>query len=232
MTHGYMNIPLRFKPIKPRKLSSYGRHKAGHSRRIHQLVGFACCLVFGVVYFGGSVAIAKTADRVKAKTFTHRSAQAGVLRGHHIVFSGHRITVPVVAVEPGAPDTTFEVHGHVDPTLIVPAGAKLHFELVNLDKGMAHGLVITRKGPPYTNNPKLPIGKTPKKSTSGVFGNSSQLLPVSVGVIGPEENSKKVIVKKSVWFSLNAGIYHYVCPIPGHAKKGMYGMIIVRKDDG
>ena len=75
------------------------------------------------------------ATQLVGQNYIQKSADAGTLQGGEVVFSGHHITIPVVAVGPGAPDTTFEVHGRVKPTLVVPAGARLRFELANNDTG-------------------------------------------------------------------------------------------------
>ena len=140
------------------------------------------------------------------------SKDTGTLTANGAVrFSGARIEIPVIAVEPGKPDTTFEVHGKVNPTIIVPAGAKLRFVLANADEEMPHGLDVTLSAPTYSLLPHL------KKNVA------------VTGTVNPRIYGKKTLaVKKTGWFTLKPGIYYYVCPIPGHAKQGMYGKIIVR----
>ncbi len=51
--------------------------------------------------------------------------------------------------QPGHEDQAFEVHGLTNPTLVVPLGAQVHFNLVNMDygDGMEHGVILTP--PPY-----------------------------------------------------------------------------------
>lgn len=60
------------------------------------------------------------------------------------------MTIDLVAVQPGHEDQTFEVHGLVNPTLVVPLGAVVHFRLVNMDYGedMEHGGIVTHVPPP------------------------------------------------------------------------------------
>ena len=157
--------------------------------------------------------------------YLHRSAQAGTLRGNEVIFSGRRITIPVVAVAPGAPDTTFEVHGQVNPTLVVPAGAKIRFELANMDGGMPHGLDVTVESPPYATNPRLPRPATARAPVHAL-GSSSRHGTIAVGVV-PRSRGGHVAVKRSAWFTLAPGRYYYVCPIPGHARSGMHGRIVV-----
>src|SRR6056297_1571424 len=71
--------------------------------------------------------------------FIQKSASAGTVQGGNVEFSGSRITVPVVAVAPGHPDRTFELHGKVNPTIVLPAGAKVRFRLADADHEMPHG---------------------------------------------------------------------------------------------
>ena len=162
--------------------------------------------------------------------YLQRSADAGALRGNKVVFSGTHITIAVVAVAPGAPDATFEIHGRVNPTLVVPAGAKIRFELANADRGMPHGLDVTRKGPPYAVNLRLSSQRTrtPRKKREQTTAAVTRHATISLGVV-PKAGRGPLLVKHSVWFTLSAGVYHYVCPVPGHARNGMHGRIIVKE---
>lgn len=176
------------------------------------------------------------AQSVPAEQYVHKSEQAGTLIPKGVVsFRGARINIPVIAVEPGKPDTTFEVHGKVNPTLIVPAGARLRFVLGNADKAMPHGLDVTVSAPPYGQMPHLPMMKMPGKGgmmgNSGMMGRSGMMKKVAAttGVVGPNAGGRgKLAVRETGWVALKAGTYYYVCPVPGHAKQGMYGKIIAR----
>lgn len=171
--------------------------------------------------------MAKSGTLVPRHRYLHRSANAGVLRNHKVVFAGNRIIVPVVAVAPGAPDTTFEVHGRVNPTLVLPAGAKVRFQLANADKGMPHGLDVTRKSPPYPENPHIPLNRMPTSASSGSKPSNGKETIISVGTI-PKASDGRLPETQSAWTTLAPGVYYYVCPVPGHAKNGMHGKIIVR----
>lgn len=180
-------------------------------------------LSMAAVLVAGPFAQAASAPQtVSSSRYLKRSAHAGTLRNRHVVFSGRRITVPVVAVAPGAPDTTFEVHGRVNPTLVIPAGAKVRFDLANADKGMVHGLDVTRKTPPYAANPGLPERKVAPGAAHG-----ADRLVVTTGVV-PHAGRRSWHVKRSAWVTLAPGTYYYMCPIPGHAKEGMHGRIVVK----
>jgi len=144
--------------------------------------------------------------------FIQKSSKAGTLNNGNVAFSGRRITIPVVAVAPGSPDKTFELHGKVNPTIVLPAGAKLRIKLADADHEMPHGLGVTRKAPPYPENAKAEI-KPPIAGT---------------GIVQPSESAANLHVKSTGWFTLKPGTYYYVCPVPGHAKDGMYGKIVVQ----
>lgn len=166
------------------------------------------------VFLVSSSALA--AHPVPRAQYLHKSTQAGTQTDKQLVFEGKRITVPVVAVAPASPDTTFEIHGTVNPTIILPAGAKVRFKLGNADGGMPHGLAVTAQSPPYPDNVRQKI-KPPLAGT---------------GFVEREQSKSHLQVAETGWFKLKPGTYYYVCPVPEHAHNGMYGKIIVKASDG
>jgi len=165
-------------------------------------------------------ALALAAPALAAHSATHshylqRSKQAGSLSGNRVTFSGSRITIPVVAGESGTAPKRFEVHGQVNPTIVVPAGARLRIKLGNAST-MPHGLAVTPKAPPYPANVKSEI-KPPIAGT---------------GYVDPTQSKAKLNVAGTGWFTLKPGTYYYVCPVPTHAKDGMYGKLVVKPSGG
>lgn len=158
------------------------------------------------------MAPAMAAHPAQRAHYLQKSGQAGKQENGDLVFTGKHITVPIVAVAPGAPGRTFEVHGQVNPTIVLPAGAKVRFKLGNADNGMPHGLAITPKSPPYPNKVKKEI-KPPIAGT---------------GYVNHENSKKSIHVAGTGWVTLNPGTYYYVCPVPTHAHDGMYGKIVVK----
>ena len=154
---------------------------------------------------------ALAAHSAQRASYLHKSAQAGSLANGEVGFSGNRITIPVAAGVPGTAQKRFDVHGQVNPTIVVPAGARLRFELGNASP-MPHGLAVTRKAPPYPANVKSEI-KPPIAGT---------------GYVNPDGSKKKLHVGGTGWFTLKPGTYYYVCPVPTHAHDGMYGKLIVK----
>lgn len=132
-----------------------------------------------------------------------------------VSYTGSDITLDVIAVQPDKPDTTFEIAGLVDPTVHVPRGATITLNLVNMDYGndMAHGIIITRLPPPY------PYMGTMMAATGGIpplYPRSSQDLQTASYAAGTAH-----------FRATTPGTYYYLCQVPGHAQKGMYGQIIV-----
>jgi rusticyanin len=128
-----------------------------------------------------------------------------------ITFTGTTVSFTVVSIGPGCPDMTFRVAGLCSPTIIVPKGAQLTVRFINNDATEAHGWIVVGKQPPYDFDPKAPVAMPAAKA--GVIGD-----PTSAG-----DGANTVTFTAS-----STGNYRYICPIPGHAEMGMYGVFIVR----
>ena len=129
-----------------------------------------------------------------------------------ITFTTGSVHLAAVASPAGSPDETFRIAGMVNPKITVPAGAQVSIQVVNADPDTAHGLVVT----------------------SGL-GQSSWM---------PMMTSRPAFTGAALWFLGNptaagmhagtlafaaatSGTYHYLCPVPGHAQKGMAGLFTV-----
>jgi rusticyanin len=125
-----------------------------------------------------------------------------------ITFTTSGVRLVVVASPASGPDETFRIGGMVNPTVTVPAGAKVSIQVINADPDTAHGLVITASD-----------------------GRSSPM---------PMMTSRPAFTGSALWFLGNpttAGMhtgtitftatYHYLCPVPGHAQKGMTGTFTI-----
>ena len=154
------------------------------------------------------------------KYIQETAASAQIDKTHNRVsFSGARVFIAMAAVQPGFPDTTFEVGGLVDPTIEIPAGAQVTLLLINMDFGpnMDHGVVITDAAPPY-----------PAVSMMGMGG-----AMVGVPVLQPrtlDDKKAATYEASSVTFrapDTKANLY-YLCQYRDHASKGMYGRLEIR----
>jgi len=169
---------------------------------------YAAAMTLPALFLALPALAAHTAQRSQ---YLQKSAQAGTLDNGKVDFTGSRITIPVAAGVPGTAKKRFDLHGQVNPTIVVPAGARIRIDLGNASP-MPHGLAVTRKAPPYQANAKSKI-KPPI---------------VGTGYVNPDGSKTKLNVAGTGWFTLKPGTYYYVCPVPTHAEDGMYGEIIVK----
>jgi len=136
---------------------------------------------------------------------------------NEVVFTGNNIVLAMAAVQPGFADTTFEVAGLVDPTIVVPAGSTITLTLINMDYGqnMEHGVAITPIGPPY------PI--------LGMMGMPDSFAGVGILATRDRKNVDNARYPEgSITFPAPAaGVYYYLCQYRDHASKGMYGKFVV-----
>jgi len=157
-----------------------------------------------------------------AKLLIKYSNSTGMLMGHgkhkSVMFMGHKIHIVMVAVEPGSPDQTFEIHKLVDPEITVPAGTAITLTILNMDfgAGMIHGVVIGKAKPPYKTVVPLPL--------PGQIAEIPLIMP----------RTKKSVTKSMYYIGTTTftapkapGTYYYLCQMPGHAKAGMYGKFVV-----
>jgi rusticyanin len=129
-----------------------------------------------------------------------------------ITFTTTSVRLTAAASPAGGPDETFRIAGMVNPKVIVPVGARVRIEVVNADPDTAHGLAVTASGaesswmPMMTSRPPFP------GSALWFLGN-----PTSAGMH----------TGTLTFTASTPGTYHYLCPVPGHAQKGMTGLFEV-----
>ncbi len=130
-----------------------------------------------------------------------------------VSFAATSVHLVAVASPAGGPDETFRIAGLVNPTLIVPAGSRVHIEVINADPDTAHGLVITAGNPHSSWMPMMTASPAFVGSALWFLGN-----PTSAGMHAA-----------TISITASPGNYHYLCPVPGHAQKGMTGTFIVNR---
>ena len=129
-----------------------------------------------------------------------------------ITFTTSSVHLTAVASPAGGPDETFRIAGMVNPTVTVPAGAKVSIQVINADPDTAPGLVITTSSgrsspmPMMTDRPAFP------SSALWFLGN-----PTAAGMH----------TGTLTFTAADPGTYHYLCPVPGHAQKGMTGTFTI-----
>jgi len=131
---------------------------------------------------------------------------------HQVTFSGSSARLTVVASPPDAPDDRFRLAGLTDPAIVVKAGARVTIQVINADPGAAHGLVITASGARSAWMPMMTARPAFTGSALWFLGN-----PTSAGM-----HAGTISFTASM-----PGTYRYLCPVPGHAQKGMTGSFTV-----
>jgi rusticyanin len=131
---------------------------------------------------------------------------------HHVTFPGTTARLTVLASPPGGPDETFRTAGMTDPTITVKAGTRVTIEIINADPDTSHGLVITAPSARSTWMPMLTARPAFTRSAVWFLGN-----PTAQGMHAATIS----------FTATTPGTYQYLCPVPGHAQKGMTGSFTV-----
>jgi rusticyanin len=129
-----------------------------------------------------------------------------------VAFAGRDVALTVVASPSGGRDETFRIAGLVNPKIIVPVASQVSIQVINADADTAHGLVITASHDPSSPMPMMTARPAFTGSALWFLGN-----PTAAGM-------------HAATLTFNAatpGTYYYLCPVPGHAQKGMIGQMIV-----
>ena len=133
--------------------------------------------------------------------------------GNSITFTTATVRLTIVASPAGGPDETFRAAGLTNPRIIVPAGARVSIQLVNADPDTAHGLVVTAEGAAGSSMPMMTARPAFAGSALWFLGNPT-LAGMHAGTL--------------TFIASISGTYHYLCPVPGHARDGMTGTLTVR----
>ncbi len=129
-----------------------------------------------------------------------------------LTFNSATVAFPVLA-SPSMPTEDFQITSLADPTVSVPAGARVTIELLNADGDMAHGLVVTTSGAASEPMPMM--------SAVPAFAGAS------VWFLG--DSTSAGMHEATITFTAStAGTYQYLCPMPGHAQERMVGTFVVR----
>jgi rusticyanin len=131
-----------------------------------------------------------------------------------ITVTATTVRLTILASPSGGPDETFRAAGLVNPRIVVPAGARVTIQLINADPDAAHGLIITAADATTTWMPMMTARPAFAGSALWFLGNPTTTASMHEGTL--------------TFTATSPGTYHYLCPVPGHAQKGMTGTFTVR----
>jgi rusticyanin len=151
-------------------------------------------------------AAARLGDQIPAGAHVDRVART-------ITFASTSVRLAVLASPAGGPDETFRIAGMTNPTVNIPAGAHVTIEVINADHDTAHGLVITAGS---TGSPWMPM-----MTSRPAFTGSALWFLGNPAPAGMHTGTLR-------FTAATPGTYRYLCPVPGHAQKGMTGTFTVR----
>jgi len=132
--------------------------------------------------------------------------------GNGISFSGSSVHLVVLGSPKGGRDEAFRIAGLVNPTVSVRSGSRVSIEFINADPDTAHGLVV--------GTAASVLSYMPMMTTARPFGGSA------VWFLG-NPTSAGMHVATISFTATTPGRYQYLCPVPGHAQKGMVGTLDV-----
>lgn len=151
---------------------------------------------------------AATAQRLAGPVRAGATVDAAANR---VTFSGRTVDIEVLA-SPSTADDSFEVAGLIDPTIAVPAGSSVTLDLINADTGSAHGIVISAGSADASAMPMLSDAPAFSGATIWFLGDAT--------TAGMHRGS-------TTFTAATPGTFHYLCPVPGHAERGMAGLFVV-----
>ena len=125
-----------------------------------------------------------------------------------LTYSGNSVKILVLMgpMTEGESMYSFVIDNLTNPTLILPQGTRVTMVVANVDTDAYHGLTLTSLPPPY------PYNAMPTMMSS--WGSTGDMPP----------SSSSGLATKQISFTVGGEMY-YLCPVPGHAQLGMYGLI-------
>lgn len=134
-------------------------------------------------------------------------------RTNTVVYHGSDVTLVALASPEGGPDMTWNIDGRVNPTVVIPRGAQVTVDFFDGDAGTMHGWELTTAHPPYPTMAMMA---------------GSIAFPGAFAMPVPGANSTHWFGRAVHFTASQTGTYFYLCPVPGHAARGMYGTLLVR----
>ncbi len=170
----------------------------------------------GMMGGGSDIAQGATGGFVPARRMEALAAQVGrsVRReGHTLVYHRSHVTLVALGAPGSRPGMYWQIDGIDRPTVSVPAGSRVTVDFANGDPGHPHGFELTTAAPPYPSMAMM-IGS--------VASNGAFIMPV------PAPQGQLWYAATATFTAPRSGTYYIICPVPGHAQRGMWATFIVR----
>jgi rusticyanin len=136
-------------------------------------------------------------------------------RAGTVTYTRARVALVALGSPPGDPDETWNIAGMVNPTVVIHQGAQVtvYFFNADADKDTWHGWLLTTARPPYLRKVahRVPLA-----------------FPDAVATPVHGETAHRWFGRTVHFRASRAGTYYYLCQVPGHARMGMYGQLVVR----
>lgn len=130
-----------------------------------------------------------------------------------ITYHTAQVALAALGSPDGQQDMTWNVNGLVNPTVVIPKGAQVTVHFFDADIGTPHGWELTTTPPPYP---------------SMVMMDVQVAFPGAFAMPAPGATAQQWFGRTLQFTAADAATYYYLCPVPGHAKQGMFGKLVVQ----
>jgi len=130
-----------------------------------------------------------------------------------VTYHTAQVALAALGSPDGQKDMTWNVDGLVNPTIVVPRGAQVTVHFFDADTGTPHGWELTSTPPPYP---------------SMVMMDAQVAFPGAFAMPVRGATAQQWFGRTVQFTAASAGTYYYLCPVPGHAKQGMVGKLVVQ----
>ena len=150
---------------------------------------------------------------VRMKALAAAASRTASRRGATFTYSSEHVTLVALGAPGNRPGMYWQLDGVDNAVVSVPAGATITVQFADGDPGRPHGLELTTAAPPY---PRMAM-MDGRIAASGGF-----IMPV------PAPAGALWYAASTTFRAPAPGTYYIICPVPGHAQKGMWARFIVR----
>ena len=153
-------------------------------------------------------------DSTKARSLGQSVPQnAEVNRSENrLILRSSQIQLAVLASPAGGPDMTFQIAGLTNPTIEVNYGSRITLQFINADADESHGWLLTAG----STNSYMPMMFSP------IAFSGSAAAPLEAAGSGSQWPAETIEFTAD-----RSGSFAYICPVPGHAQRGMRGTVAV-----